>query len=225
MKESLTARVGRIISGGANLLINALENAAPEAVMEEAVREVDGVIDEVRAELGQVVARKHLASTRLVEESRRHEDLEEKLALALKENREDLAQAAAARQLDVEAQIPVLENTITECGEKEKELEGLIAALQAKKREMQDDMRQLREAQATASSPDSSSKVSGKSQDSRLEQAQSAFDRVYQNQIGLKGRNLPVDGDAAKLAELEELARKNRIQERLQAAKAKLGNT
>ena len=38
MKESLIGRVGRIISGSFNSLIDVIENAAPETVMSEAVR-------------------------------------------------------------------------------------------------------------------------------------------------------------------------------------------
>ncbi|MEX0886491.1 MAG: hypothetical protein WD009_08645 [Phycisphaeraceae bacterium] len=34
MKEGITARVGRIISGGLNQIVDAMENAAPETVME-----------------------------------------------------------------------------------------------------------------------------------------------------------------------------------------------
>ena len=56
-----------------------------------------------------------------------------------------LAEAAIAQQLDIEAQIPVLEATIADSGSKEKELEGYITALQAKKREMQDELRLYRE--------------------------------------------------------------------------------
>ena len=79
MKESIAGRVGRIISGSVNALIDAVENAAPEVVMEEAIREVDAAIDEVRAELGKVLANKHLANTRLMEENRKHEELAEKV--------------------------------------------------------------------------------------------------------------------------------------------------
>ncbi len=52
MKESITGRVGRIVSSSVNALVDAIENVAPAMVMEEAIREVDAVLDEVRAELG-----------------------------------------------------------------------------------------------------------------------------------------------------------------------------
>ena len=41
MKERLIGRVGRIISGSFNSLIDAIENAAPETVMSEVIREID----------------------------------------------------------------------------------------------------------------------------------------------------------------------------------------
>jgi len=220
MKESLSTRVGRVISGSVHKIAEALENAAPEMLMEQAIREVEGVIDEVRSELGTVTARKHLASERLMEENRKHEDLSEKIEFALKEGREELAEAAVARQLDIEAQLPVLESTITQAAEKEKELGAMVTALQGRKREMQDDLRQYRAAtQEQQGQPAIGSARS--SWEGSAEKAQNAFDRVMEKQTGLQGRNY---ADDSKLVELEELARRNRIQERLSAAKAKISS-
>jgi len=221
MKDSLSTRVGRVISGGAHRIIEAFENAAPEVVMEQAIREVDGVIDEVRSELGVVTARKHLASERLMEENRKHEDLTEKIEFALKEGREELAEAAVARQLDIEAQIPVLEGTITEAAEKEKELAAMISALQGRKREMEEDLRQYRAAAAKpAAAPAPTHGSTG--WEGSADKAQAAFNRVLEKQTGLQGRGYT---ENTKLVELEELARHNRIKERLVAAKAKLSSS
>ena len=71
--------------------------------------------------------------------------------MALTNERDDLAEAAVSNQLDIEAQIPILEHTITECGENERELEGYITALQAKKREMKDELKVYREAMHSSS--------------------------------------------------------------------------
>jgi phage shock protein A len=223
MKESITNRVGRIISGSVNALLDAVENAAPDLVMEEAIREVDGAIDEVRAELGRVIAGKHLANQRLMDESRKHEELAEKIELAVKEHRDDLAEAAIARQLDIEAQIPVLENTIAEAGNQEKELEGYVVALQAKKREMKEELAQFREAQleskvaAVAGSSEQTS--AGSDVEASVRKAESAFDRVMERATGVSSHSMPERKDASKLAELDELSRNNRIQERLAAIK------
>lgn len=226
MKDTLTSRVGRIISGSLNALIDAVENSVPETVMEEAIREIDGAIDEVRAELGRVVANKHLANSRLLEENRKHEDLSAKIELAVSENRDDLAEVAIASQLDIEAQIPVLEATIADCGNQEKELEGYISALQAKKREMKDELKQFRDsrqdAAAVGASAGGAAATSGGSVDARVSKAESAFDRVVENTTGLMGRIGTGDKhNASKLAELEEMSRQNRVQERLAAMKDK----
>jgi len=112
MAESITSRVSRIITGNVHHLIDSIENANPQAVMGQAIREVDGIIDEVSVALGRATANKHLAVNRLAEQNRRHEQLSADIEVALNEGREDLAKAAVAAQLDVEAQVPVLEHSI-----------------------------------------------------------------------------------------------------------------
>ena len=225
MTEGIGARVGRIISGTVNMLVEAMEHSAPEMVMEEAIREIDTAIDEVRGELGREMARKHGATNRLTEENRKHEELTSKIELAVKEGRDDLGEAAIAQQLDVEAQIPILEHTIAECGHREKEFEGYIAALQAKKREMRDDLRNFRNARAQAATVHTSGASSAPSQDrveAIVERAESTFDRVLEKASGLPGSSPTPDRKTAmQLAELDDLARKNRIQERLAAAKSR----
>jgi len=225
MKENISSRVGRIISGGVHQLIDAFENAAPEAVMENAIREIDGAIEEVRAELGKNMASRHMASKRLSEASGQHKDLEAKTDLALTENREDLAEAAISRQLDIEAQIPVLEAAIRGYDDKAKELEGYIAALQAKKREMRAELRhfrQSRQAGAEVSVPGSGSENALKNDiRARVSRAESAFDRMLEKQTGLPGDATDMK-TSAQLAELEKLSRSNRIQERLAAVKARM---
>ncbi len=218
MKEKITARVGRIVSASINAMVDAVENVAPEMVMEEAVREVEGVVEEVRAELGKVLAGKHLAGKRLAEEKARHSDLAEKAALAVEQGREDLAEAAISRQLDIEAQLPILEKSIREAEEKERELEGYIVALQAKRREMKEELQRFAKTQpaggTTPGTPGKGPDYSGK-----VAKAESAFERVMEKNTGVPGPAGKAT-DAAKLAELEELARQNRIKERLAALKA-----
>ena len=226
MAESLASRVGRIVSGSVNALVDAVENAAPEAVLEQAIREVDGAVDDVRAELGRALAKKHLASQRLLEENAKHEDLTSKIDLALGQGRDDLAEVAVAQQLDIEAQIPLIERTLAECGDQEKELEGFIAALQGKRRQMQDDLAGFREARSAGEAQASDGPVrassAASSVSSRVEKATSAFDRVVEANTGVPGGVGDI-GTAAKLSELEDLARKNRIEERMAQARARAG--
>lgn len=220
MKESLGSRVGRLVSGGFNALVDAVENAAPEVVMEQATREIDGAVDEVRAELGRVLANRHLAQKRLVEENRKHSELAGKIDFAVRESRDDLAEVAIARQMDVEAQIPVLEAAISAAGEKERELEGFISALQARKREMMDELRAYRESRAAAETAEAT-QAAGAGAGGKADRASAAFDRIMERNTGIGSPGTIDRKDAAKLAELEELSRSNRIKERLAAVKAK----
>jgi phage shock protein A len=228
MKERLINRIGRIISGSFNSLVDAIENAAPETVMEEAIREIDAAIDDVRAELGRVIANKHLANNRLMAENKDHEDLSDKIELALENKRDDLAEAAVARQLDIEAQIPVLEATIKDCADQEKELEGYVSALLAKKRQMQEELREYKQSRADTTPPDApGTAAAGETSDvdRRVRTAESAFERIMEKATGLPGASGSSDRQTAtKLAELESMSHKNRIQERLLAIKNKMEN-
>jgi phage shock protein A len=69
MKEKLTNRISRIITGTANSIVDAIEGAVPETVMEQAIRDVDTVIADVREELGRVEANKHLLMKSITDKS------------------------------------------------------------------------------------------------------------------------------------------------------------
>lgn len=225
MKEKITGRVGRIISGTFHALMDAVENAAPEVVMEQALREIDDAVEEVRAELGKVIANKHLANSRLLQVNQKCEDLAEKIELAVNEERDDLAEAAISQQLDIEAQIPVLEAQISDLSGEEKELESYIAALHGKKREMREELRLFKVSRKEIStSSNGTSAGDGGGVESKVSRAESAFERVLENTAGLSGSGAPIDrATAAAMNELEDLARKNRVQERLAAIKNKRG--
>jgi phage shock protein A len=220
MNESISSRVGRIISGSLNAIVDAVENAAPEAVMQESIREIESAIDEVRIELGKVIAAKHLASNRLMSENQKHTDLAEKLELAVQQERDDLAEAAISAQLDIEAQLPVLENTISDNTAREKELEGYIAALKAKKSEMQDELDEYKRVQHELNSTDTLGAASANTINQQVDKASASFDRVMKNATGLSSRlHSQTPASAEKMAELDEMARQNRIQERLAEVK------
>lgn len=186
MADNLAARVTRIVSGTANSLVSAFENLAPEMIMEEAVREVDKAIDDVRAELGRVLSKAHMANVRLAEENRKHDELSEKIRLALTESREDLAETAVSRLVDIEAQIPLLEATIADTREAQRELEGFIAALQCRKREMKEDLSNLRErTRAAEIGSDRGSPTSSNGVAAAVEKAEEAFGRAMDQAGGL----------------------------------------
>lgn len=222
MSESITRRVARLVSGSVNALVDAVENSAPETVMEQAIREIDTAIADTRAELGQQVAQKHLASKKLMEENNRHEALTEQLDVAVANGRDDLAEAGIAEQMDIEARIPVLEATIADASAKEKELEGFVQALQAKKREMQAELSSFMQAQQAKVNAAAAVTQQGETAADKAGRASDAFGRVLEKASGIAGRDTSM-ANAGKLAELDELARQNRVAERLAALKAGKG--
>ena len=221
MADSLKTRVGRVITGSVHALVDHLENQAPVAVMEQSLREAEAVIGDVRHELGLASANRHLAQQQHANLNGQHGKLGEQIEQALNAGREDLARAAVARQLDIEAQIPVLETTLAELARQESELTGYVTALLAKQREMTEALEAFRKSRASATPSAGAAQPGGANPAQRMEAVAGAFDRIYSRQTGLSGtdRSNTLD-QAAKLKELDDLVRDNKIAERMAQLKA-----
>lgn len=221
MADTLRQRVSRVIAGGAHTLLDKIEDAAPVAMLEQSTREVEGIADEVRFELGRTVANRHLVQQQHLNLNKEHEQLGASISEALANNREDLAKPAIARQIDIEAQLPVLESSLGDLAFQEKELTGFVDALMGKKREMQTAIRDFEQSRKQADSAAARGTSGSTPVGARMQAAQSAFDRTYQRQTGLDaaGRGASLE-QAAKLKELGDLVRENKINERLAALKA-----
>jgi phage shock protein A len=209
-----------VISGSLHAFLDKLEDQAPEAMMEQAIRDVDEVMADVRTELGKATANRHLAQQHHAELNRRHLDWSTNIETAIAENRDDLARAGVARQLDIEAQLPVLETTLADLAREELELKGFVDALLGRKREMQEALASFRASRARMESPAAGPSGVNAAQ-SRVDDAANAFDRVYARQTGFSVASQGLSMEhAAKLRELEELSRNNKIDERLAKLKA-----
>ena len=75
MAENLRSRVARIIAGGAHSLLGKIEDAAPVALLEQSVREVEQITGEVRSELGRIVANRHITQQQHAYLNREHDGL------------------------------------------------------------------------------------------------------------------------------------------------------
>lgn len=216
---NIASRVSRLITGSVNAAVEAVENMTPELVMTEAIREVEKAIEEVQAEAGKATAAGHLTSKKLADISGKHEELSTQIEVAVKEGRDDLAGAAISRQMDLEAQMPVLEQALTDAAEQEKELQGYIDALKGKRAEMFEELKAFQARQAEL--PENTVIDAGGSPSSQHEinrsvgQAAAAFDRASGHASDLLGSS----NDAVQLAELKDLARKSEIEKRLAALK------
>jgi phage shock protein A len=222
MVDTLRARVGRVVAGGVHALLDKIEDQAPEAMMQQAVRELDKVADEVRQELGRAAANRHLAQQQHADLNRRHAELSAQIDEAIEKQRDDLARAAVARQLDIEAQLPVIEATLGDLAKEEAELKGYADALQGKKRDMEEAIAAYVASRKAVASP-ASAAGAGQTQ-AKADAASGAFDRVYQRQTGLtpaaRGATLE---QGAKLKELDDMVRANKVEERLAQFKSRQG--
>jgi phage shock protein A len=216
MSDTLKARVGRVIAGSVHALLDRIEDQAPEAMMEQSVRDADAVIDDVRHELGLVSANRHLSQQQHASLNSQHAKLAAQIDEALIADRDDLARAGVARQLDIEAQLPVLETTLGEYTRQEGELQGYVAALLAKKREMLEALTEFRKSRAAAAAASSMVGAPGRTAAHRIDSVTGAFDRIYERQTGLSGtaRGNTLQ-QAAQLKELDDMVRDNKIAERM----------
>lgn len=220
MSESLINRVGRLLAGTFTSMVNAAENAAPDVVAAQAIEQIDKAIDDVRAEIGIKQATRHNANRELEALNNRHAEVESRIQTAIKSEREDLAEAATAELIGIEDRIPLIEKHVAEAAAEEEELQKYLSGLRAKREEMKDDLKLIREQTARKAGEgviSSGENNRGTHVERRVENATNAVERVKSSISGL-----PEDkdkGDLRKRAELEELHQKNRIQERLAALK------
>lgn len=220
MVDTLRSRVSRIIVGSVHAMLDKIEDQAPEPMMEQAIRKVDAVIDEVRQELGVVTANRHLAQRQHAELNRRHLEMSTSAEQAVSLQREDLARAAIARQLDVEVQMPVVEGNLQDLARQEKELSGYVDALMGKKREMEDQLASFRASRARAASATGITAATDNVR-VKVEDASASFGRIFERQTGVSvaSHQLSVE-QANRLRELDDLVHDRKVEERLAQLKA-----
>lgn len=219
MSDTLKTRVGRIIAGSVNALLDHLEDQQPEAMMAQSLRELDTLLDDVRHELGKTSANLHLARQQHARLNQQHQTLAEHIEHALAEGRDDLAQAAIARQIDIEAQLPVMDTSLAELHAGEQALAGYVAALQGKKRELADTLQAYQLSRKQAAAPASASTEPGIAH--RLEQVARGFENVYQRQTSLSLNSAQASlQQSNQLQTLENLVREQQIAQRLASIKA-----
>ena len=224
MTDTIASRVTRVIGGSVHALLDAMENAAPEATMAQAIREVDQAIDEVRSELGRVEAVKHVASSSLNKLNTEKETLGEQIDIAMAKGDETLARAGIAKQIDIDDQIPVLQRSLQDSVGRGNELEGYIAALAGQ--EARDGIG------AAGLHRGAGGRV--RARPARTHRAAPRRERSTapdRPSIGCsrarpasRSRVRAINPDAAKLRELQDMARTHRIDERLAALKATQSN-
>src|SRR3954470_13964870 len=137
MAESIFARISRLLSATVEDAVDRMEQAGGDTVMREAIREADRAIDQVKAELESTMARRLQAARQQKMLAERVNELTAKAKFALGQGREDLAEAALSRQVDFETQAKELDAVQQRAREEEHRLDDGLAALNARKRQME----------------------------------------------------------------------------------------
>lgn len=210
MPETILTRVGRIIGGLSNAALDAVEDRNPLGVAEQALREIDAVIDEVRLDLGRIKAEEHRLAARRGQLDGELTALPEKLSLAIANGREDLARSGIARQLDLESQIEAIDSSLADVAERHGATTKALQAASAARRDAEHRIALLRRPSPKAADPLAGYGDADAARAGRLDRSLRAVDRVT--------------GTASAVADptiedLDRLHRDHAIEQRLAALK------
>lgn len=218
MAESIFTRVGRLLSARIEDNVDAMERANSDGVMRESIREVDRTIDAVRADRERAMTRRLQAARQQEMIARKVEELTDKARFAVENGRDDLAEGALARQIDLEGQNSRLDDVQLLAREEEAKLEESLAALRARKTQMQEALAAFDIARSDASMGGDGGFAQSCKVERKVERAEAAFDRAMTGAGGVGFAR----GDAAALnsvAELDTLQKGSTVAARLAALK------
>src|ERR1700730_5327027 len=132
LHEGILARMGRLLAAIASQTIDNAESNNKIAMVKQAIREIDAGADEARYALGKSRAEEFRLKRRREQLDAETAGLTEKIRLALAENREDVARAGVARQIDLDSQGLALERATDfielEIDEQTKALQAMLGA-------------------------------------------------------------------------------------------------
>lgn len=219
MAESIFARVGRLLSARIEDSVDAMERANNDGVMREAIREVDRTIDAVRADQERAMTRRLQAARQAAMIARKLDELTAKARFAVESGRDDLAEGALARQVDLEGQTGRLDEVQVLAREEEAKLEDSLAALRSRKTQMTEALAAFEIARSDASMGGDGGFHNARRHEQQVERAEAAFDRAMTGAGGVgftRG-----DADAInRVAEIDTLQKSATVAQRLAALKA-----
>ena len=222
MAESIIARVSRILSAKLEDSVDRLEQAGGPGVMREAIREVDRAIDQISSDHEAVMARRLQAVRHQRMLSERVDQLTEKAKFALGGGRDDLAEAALSRQIDFQQQAAKLDEVQAQAREEELRLENCIAALQTRKKQMDDALSAFLVSQSQAATGGDGPVHAVRNVENRVARSEQAFERAM---VGVGGVGFTrADGHTVnRVAELDGLQRSAAIAARMAKLKQAAG--
>lgn len=215
---SIFSRLSDIINSNISSLLDKAEN--PEKMIRMVIQEMEETLVEVRSGTAKVIAEKKTVQRRAEQLRRQAGDWQEKAELAMSKDREDLAKAALVEKSTVTTTIEVLESELHKLDETLDKLSGEIDQLQTKLNDARARQKTIvMRSTATQSRVD----INRQLHSYNIDNAMNKFE-YYEKKIDL------MEGQVDSLTmerkglenEFEELARKEKIDQELQAIKSKL---
>jgi phage shock protein A len=219
MAESIFLRVRRVCSARIEDIVDQMEKNGGDAVMREAIREVDRAIDEIRGQQQAAMARRLQAGKQQKMVEGKIAELGKKAKFAVAEGRDDLAEAALTRQIDFEKEVEKLAKVQQSTSEEEAKLEDSLASLRTRKSQMEDALTAFAEAHSEASMGGDKGFHVQQEIDRKVERAEAAFDRAMGGAGGVNFTRADAE-TINKVAELDGLHKESTVAERLAALKA-----
>ena len=212
LHEGILARMGRLLAAIASQTIDNAESNNKVALVKQAIREIDAGADEARYALGKSRAEEFRLKRRREQLDTEVNGLTEKIRLALAENREELARAGVARQIDLESQALALERAMDfielEIDEQTKALQAMLGA----RREAESRLADL-ELSLSQHAPQETGRTSAATKTTSAERAMVSIARV----TGVPASQMLGDKE---LDELDRLHREKEIAARLERIKS-----
>lgn len=216
---ALGDRIRRLLTANVHALVSTLEAKAPQAVLEQYLREFDEVIAQARVVLGQHEAARHQATKAITRLNNEMERLDEQVSLALRQGEEAAARAGAERQIDLEDQLVTLYASLQDVIDKAHSAETDLLGLRAKRTEMEQALKEMvasRAAAMQAHAGGASGAAAAASGAQRAESLAAGFNRTLASATGMTGLGISDSkADASLLGRLETLHREQRVTDRL----------
>lgn len=218
MAEVFYMRAKRVVSVGIEETLDKVERASGTSLMRQAIREVDHAIDKVQREIDDATDRKVQAASQQQSMLKNAKLWGEKAAFTIAKGRDDLAEGALSRQMDLEAQSKRFEDIRVSSKKEADRLRESLTALKARRDEMNQELGEFEKAIRETQLGGTEKADFERSIERKVENAQRTFDRSMGLVTEVEGSS--VDSAFAKnAAEIDKLQRDSEIEERMAALK------
>jgi phage shock protein A len=212
------SRISDIINANINALLDSAEN--PEKMIRLVIQEMEETLVEVRTNSARLLAEKKELLRRNERLQKQAEDWQHKAELALSKNREDLAKAALVEKSTVNDLIEVIGQDLHKLDETLERLTEEIEQLQAKLNDAKARQKVITmRTRATQSRVTVNQRLNDRSYDSAMSKLDYFEQKIEQMEGQIEADNI---GRPGLHSEFEELEMQDKIDQELQALKARV---